>query len=139
MARIIIAENQVGTRLINGTEWPVMDQIVRDQRPGQRTTWMLVRGECNGIPEGAQEYRTRREAQAAFGLISASEPDTDELGGAPELFPVCNAYGWSVTDMCGGRWWPDDEATAEIEASGDPAATVLRICTTQPMRGEWHQ
>lgn len=48
-------------------------------------------------------------------------------------------YGsWLVEDWAGGVWRPSLEADAEIEASEDPAATALRICREQPMRGEWH-
>lgn len=46
--------------------------------------------------------------------------------------------GWYVDDPAGGRWIPDAEALAEIEASDDPAATAARICTDEPMRGTWH-
>jgi len=48
-----------------------------------------------------------------------------------------DAYGWSVESDCGGRWWPDAATAAEIEASDDPAATALRICDEETMRGEW--
>lgn len=48
-----------------------------------------------------------------------------------------NLCGWYVTDTSGQRWWPDTEAADEIAASDDPAATTLRICTTEPDRGEW--
>ena len=45
----------------------------------------------------------------------------------------------TVTDPQGGVWWPDAEATAEIEASDDPEATAIKIATDEPMRGEWRQ
>lgn len=46
-------------------------------------------------------------------------------------------YGWTVLDPEGGRWWPSEEAAAEIEAAADPAAEAVRIATQEPMRGTW--
>jgi hypothetical protein len=45
-----------------------------------------------------------------------------------------------ITVLCaeGGRWWPSDEAAAEIEAADDPAAAALAICDAEPGRGVWH-
>ena len=48
-----------------------------------------------------------------------------------------NVYGWHVIDFRGGVWWPNDDASAEIEASSDPAAEVIRICEEADERGEW--
>ena len=45
----------------------------------------------------------------------------------------------TVRDTDGGRWFPSDEALAEIEASADQEAAALRICDEQPTRGEWRQ
>ncbi len=42
-----------------------------------------------------------------------------------------------VTDAAGGAWHPSDEALEEIEASADPEAAAIRICTDAPMRGTW--
>lgn len=44
---------------------------------------------------------------------------------------------WSVVDPEGGVWWPSDEAADEIAAAQDSAAMAVRICTEQPMRGDW--
>ena len=55
-----------------------------------------------------------------------------------QLKAIESVDGYSVQDPAGGRWWPRDEAAAEIAASADPAAAAVRICTTQPMRGAWH-
>ena len=43
----------------------------------------------------------------------------------------------TVVDSEGGRWWPNEDAEAEIEAADDPEATAIRICESQPMRGVW--
>lgn len=53
------------------------------------------------------------------------------------LTAIENVHGWSVEDAEGGRWWPDEEAQAEIEAADDPAARAVEICLEDPMRGEW--
>lgn len=62
MARKILAEHVTGKRTINGTEWPICNQLVRDQRPGQRPTWEIVRSLCNGVPDHVDTYPTRRAA-----------------------------------------------------------------------------
>lgn len=43
----------------------------------------------------------------------------------------------SVDDAEGGSWLPSADAVAEIEAADDPAACAVRICHSEPMRGEW--
>lgn len=50
---------------------------------------------------------------------------------------VCGADGWAAEDADGGMWWPDDSARAEIEASASPAARVVELAQTAPMRGRW--
>ena len=62
----VLAERETGRRVLAGTDWPVRDKLVRDQRPGRRPTWEIVRGLCNGIAQRADVYRTRREALAAW-------------------------------------------------------------------------
>lgn len=54
-----------------------------------------------------------------------------------ELKAVNCGHIWYVNDAAGRRWWPDDAAQAEIATSGNPLATVLRICRETPDRGVW--
>lgn len=35
-------------------------------------------------------------------------------------------------------WWPKADAQAEIQAANDPEAAALKMCETDPMRGDWH-
>ena len=65
MTRTLITETQTGTRRIAGTDWPILDQLHREQT-GKRVRWIVTRGLCNGIPTGATEYRTLTEAQQAL-------------------------------------------------------------------------
>jgi hypothetical protein len=44
---------------------------------------------------------------------------------------------WTVTDTEGGVWWPNDEASAQINAADNPEAEAVRIANTEPMRGTW--
>jgi hypothetical protein len=67
MARNILEQRARGIRRIAGTEWPIVDQLERQQLPGKRPRWIVVRGLCNGVPDSATEYRRLKEAQAAFG------------------------------------------------------------------------
>lgn len=60
------------------------------------------------------------------------------LAGEPALVAKRNAYGWHVADDGSAIWWPGEEAEAEIDAADDPAAKAVEICSTSPMRGEWH-
>jgi len=48
-----------------------------------------------------------------------------------------NGNSITVTDDCGGRWYPDDEAEQEIMESARPLLTAVKICATEPMRGCW--
>lgn len=45
----------------------------------------------------------------------------------------------TVIDAEGGRWFPSEEAQAEIESSANPEAAAIRICAEEPMRGTWRQ
>ena len=70
MNRVVLADRQVGTHTVCGTDWPIMDQLVRVKHPGKRPVWAVVRGLCNGIPSGSTEYRTLREARKAYDGVS---------------------------------------------------------------------
>lgn len=67
--RKILASQVVGTRKIAGTWWPIEDLLVRvrDQVPGRRPTWEVVRNLCNGVPDAVEVYPTRREVVLVFG------------------------------------------------------------------------
>lgn len=64
--RTVIETVDLGARTIAGTDWPVVDQVVRDQRPGRRPEWQVVRSLCNGVPASVEIYRTRAGALAAL-------------------------------------------------------------------------
>lgn len=53
-----IASRIVGYRTIAGTDWPIVDSVVRD---GPRS-WQVIKGLCNGVPYSAKDFRTRRAA-----------------------------------------------------------------------------
>lgn len=61
-----IDERVTGHRTIVGTDWPVVDQLLRLACGGGRPRWQIVRGLCNGVPARAENYRTLREAREAF-------------------------------------------------------------------------
>jgi hypothetical protein len=72
MAKIknIIVEKTTGTRMINGTEWPIISQLVREQGPhDKRPTWLVVYGLCNGIPVSSQKHQTLSAARIEFEKI----------------------------------------------------------------------
>lgn len=95
----------------------------------------LLLGKYADPTEGAREGLTVSEAREVAaedsGLVYLDVPAADGL-------TVVVLHGtMSVRDSAGGVWHPSDEATEEIEQSESPAATALRICREQPMRGEW--
>ena len=57
----------------------------------------------------------------------------------PNLCAEKNHEGWCVVDVTGGVWWPHFETSLEIEASENPASTVLSIASREPNRGRWAQ
>jgi len=69
VSRALVTETRVGTRVIAGTEWPVVDQLVR-VATGRRVEWAVIRGLCNGVPDSATEHRTLREAMDVFGRVA---------------------------------------------------------------------
>lgn len=63
----IIAEQTIGTRVIAGAEYPIIDRVERVQMvPHKRAIWVLTQALCNGVPAGANKYRTRGEALEAY-------------------------------------------------------------------------
>lgn len=65
-SRALVAEVRSGTRTINGTEFPVTSQVHRIAG-GSRVEWLATYNLCNGVPAGAETFRTRREAMEAIG------------------------------------------------------------------------
>lgn len=65
MSSKVVAERRLGVRVVAGTEWPILNQVRRDER-GERVEWILTLGLCNGVPDGSEVYRTRRAALAAL-------------------------------------------------------------------------
>lgn len=65
--RKLIAEKQTGVRKELGTDWPILDQV---HKTGPRE-WTYTWGLCNGIAEGAQEFKTKREALEYFGEVQS--------------------------------------------------------------------
>jgi hypothetical protein len=63
MTRTLLDELHVGTRTIENTEWPVVDQL---WRTGPRS-WEIVRELCNGVPRSTETYRSEAKAREAFG------------------------------------------------------------------------
>lgn len=63
----IVASKTHGTRIITGTDWPIVDIVYRRQRPLGKPYWILTRAICNGIAHGGStHYKTQREALEAL-------------------------------------------------------------------------
>lgn len=100
--------------------------------------------------EDIEDIEAAENRLAELGIQSApiwvgSAPDSVKTGQTvfasadldPELRAERLSDGWCVNDQCGQRWWPDDDAAAEIEQSEDPEALILAMVEAAPMRGEW--
>ena len=86
--------------------------------------------------EGLGDLLAASEETIGLDVDAVREAIWDQVG---SLSAEENLNGWHVIDFRGGVWWPNDDATAEIEASSDPAAEVVRICREAPYLGEWFQ
>ena len=84
--------------------------------------------------EGLDYLLAASEETIHLDLDAVREAMWDQVG---SLSAEENVYGWHVIDFRGGVWWPNDDASAEIEASDDPAAAAVRICEEADERGEW--
>lgn len=62
---VIVAERVVGTRTVLGTDYPILDRVIREESGG-RPIWSLWAGLCNGLVASVETFRTRRGALAAF-------------------------------------------------------------------------
>lgn len=66
MSHRIVCQRQIGHRRRAGTDWPISEEVCRQQH-GRRVRWVHA-VVCNGVAEhGARVYRTRRAALEAFG------------------------------------------------------------------------
>lgn len=102
-----------------------------------RVVELLADGEHR--PAYGEDWGDYLDARAqALVFDVATGYDEDEEPTEPVLTAIETDGTWAVDDAVdGGRWFPGDEAEAEILASEDPAATAVRICRESPMRGTW--
>ena len=84
--------------------------------------------------EGLGDLLAASEETIGLDVDAVRDAMWDQVG---SLSAEENLNGWHVIDFRGGVWWPNDDASAEIEASSDPAAEVIRICEEADERGEW--
>jgi hypothetical protein len=63
MNRRILADRTRGIFRLAGTDWPITDQLVREQMPGRRPTWCVIYGLCNGLSDYSSEHRTLTAAR----------------------------------------------------------------------------
>ena len=68
-----IREVQIGTRRILNTDWPVVDQVKREQL-GKRVVWVVTRGICNGVPTGSESFDRLKDALQALNGTGQLEP-----------------------------------------------------------------
>ena len=64
--RKVIEEFQRGKRAIDGTEVPIMHQLVRESGRDRRTVWHVVEGFCDGESRSSTTHETLRAAREHF-------------------------------------------------------------------------
>ena len=64
--RTLIESKLVGTRAVCGTEFAVEDMLEREQLGDRKPTWIYTKRLCNGVPEIATEFKTKKAALHAF-------------------------------------------------------------------------
>ena len=127
--------------MTQSTEYRVTTRNTTEERPSDQDYAAI--GAVWGLDSTATSESTRvlmaRNPEAAEQLMER-DPSVVKYERA---LPTANLTAslrnntWTVTDSNGGVWWPNDPTAAEIAASTDAAATAVRICDTQPTRGEW--
>tara|TARA_R110000751_G_scaffold41061_1_gene96703 strand:- start:138 stop:461 length:324 start_codon:yes stop_codon:yes gene_type:complete len=86
--------------------------------------------------EGLGDLLAASEQTIGLDVDAVREAMADLLG----TFTAEELHGsWSVRDSRGGVWWPNDDASAEIEADRDPATEAVRICREESFMGAWFQ
>lgn len=92
-----------------------------------------VEGLCSAL----DDYRKRNPNQILIPQRGDILEWVREMCGKTALVAQCTSDGWRVKDPGGAVWWANEGANDEIAASANQAATALRICVEQPMRGRW--
>lgn len=110
----------------------LLEHLTADET--DRVIELLADGENR--PAYGEDWTEYLDARAQA-LVFEVATDASEEPAEPALTAVETDGTWAVDDEDGGRWFPGDDAEAEILASEDPAATAVHICREQPMRGEW--
>ena len=93
--------------------------------------------DAEGRPAYGEDWGDYLDARAQALVHEVATGYDEEEPAEPSLTAVETDGTWAVDDAAGGRWFPGDDAADEIAASNDPAATAVRICREQPMRGDW--
>lgn len=99
-----------------------------------------IDGSLYRVAETNGRIHTSRAGNYIYATLSPAGDDDGPVFPVrivPEPRAVETDGTWAVEDAAGGRWFPGDDAEAEILASEDPAATAVRICRESPMRGTW--
>jgi hypothetical protein len=66
----VLEWRQVAVERRAGTDFPVVNQLTREQLPGRRPEWRIVYGLCNGVPDSASEHRTLAAARREWEEVS---------------------------------------------------------------------
>lgn len=68
-----LVTQRVASRTVPGTEWPVEHTVERWQPPGGRPRWTVVKHLCQGVPQGAEDFKTRKAALARLNELTKED------------------------------------------------------------------
>jgi hypothetical protein len=92
-----IAEHGLGTRVVDGTAWPVVNRVQVDRPAKGKPRWIVEIGLCNGTAAEMREFRTKREAIAYFEANRVHRGYVrDPLGTVYVQKPDDNQWGYSL-------------------------------------------
>jgi hypothetical protein len=59
-----VATVRVASRVVCGTEWPIEYTVERWHTASGKPRWTVVKHLCQGIPQGTEDFTTRKAALA---------------------------------------------------------------------------
>ncbi len=115
----------VGKRTINGTDWPVENQVTKN---GNK--WLVTFGLCNGVADDSQLFARKKDA------MEAAEPEkgmADVAGPKVVRIQVIRAYELESPSGLEGsaEEWAEGLKTWEIERVGRLLGVTTEYATTE--------
>ncbi len=62
----ILESRRVGVKHLRGNAFLIEDRLERQQLPGKKPVWVVLRGLCDGVPESHQTFHTLTMARIVW-------------------------------------------------------------------------